>query len=66
MRCDPSFCSAYYYYIQFLRVEVSQNHPVIKAFCSLLLDMMVEGGGVGQKIRDAEEGRGPELHSHSH
>uniref|UniRef100_A0A3P8WTR2 Receptor for retinol uptake STRA6 n=3 Tax=Cynoglossus semilaevis TaxID=244447 RepID=A0A3P8WTR2_CYNSE len=55
-RTSETYDPAYYYYIQFLRVEVSQNHPVIKAFCSLLLDMMVEGGGVGQKIRDAEEG----------
>uniref|UniRef100_A0A3Q1FX49 Receptor for retinol uptake STRA6 n=1 Tax=Acanthochromis polyacanthus TaxID=80966 RepID=A0A3Q1FX49_9TELE len=34
----------------------SQSHPVMKAFCGLLLDMMVEGGRAGQKIRDAEEG----------
>lgn len=48
---------AYRYYTQFLKVEVSQSHPVLKAFCGLLLDMMVEGGRIGQKIRDAEEGR---------
>lgn len=48
---------AYRYYTHSLKVEVSQSHPVMKAFCGLLLDMMVEGGRVGQKIRDAEEGR---------
>ncbi|XP_047437455.1 receptor for retinol uptake stra6-like isoform X2 [Mugil cephalus] len=47
---------AYRYYTHFLKVEVSQSHPVLKAFCGLLLDMMVEGGRVGQKIKDAEEG----------
>uniref|UniRef100_A0A8C9YVR7 Receptor for retinol uptake STRA6 n=1 Tax=Sander lucioperca TaxID=283035 RepID=A0A8C9YVR7_SANLU len=44
------------YYAQSLKVEVSQSHPVMKAFCGLLLDIMIEGGRVGQKIRDAEEG----------
>ncbi|XP_047218563.1 receptor for retinol uptake stra6-like isoform X2 [Girardinichthys multiradiatus] len=47
---------AYRYYTQFLKVEVSQSHPVLKAFCGLLLDMMVEVGRAGQKVRDAEEG----------
>lgn len=28
----------------------------MKAFCGLLLDLMVEGGPVGRRIRDAEEG----------
>lgn len=50
---------AYRYYTHSLKVEVSQSHPVMKAFCGMLLDMMVEGGPVGQKIRDAEEGRDP-------
>ncbi|XP_031596819.1 receptor for retinol uptake stra6-like [Oreochromis aureus] len=49
---DPAYC----YYTHFLKVEVSQSHPVMKAFSGLLLDMMVEGGRAGQKIRDAEEG----------
>ncbi|XP_035765021.1 receptor for retinol uptake stra6-like [Neolamprologus brichardi] len=48
---DPAYC----YYTHFLKVEVSQSHPVMKAFCGLLLDMMVEGGRAGQKIQDAEE-----------
>uniref|UniRef100_A0A671VL93 Receptor for retinol uptake STRA6 n=1 Tax=Sparus aurata TaxID=8175 RepID=A0A671VL93_SPAAU len=55
-RTAESYDPAYSYYINSLKVEVSQSHPVMKAFCGLLLDMMVEGGRVGQKIRDAEEG----------
>ncbi|KAG7481819.1 hypothetical protein JOB18_006076 [Solea senegalensis] len=53
-RTAESYDPAYRYYTQFLRVEVSQSHPVMKAFCGLLLDMMVEGGRAGQKIQDAE------------
>lgn len=48
--------SAYKYYTNSLKVEVSQSHPVLKAFCGLLLDIMVENGPIVQKIRDAEEG----------
>ncbi|CAK6971539.1 receptor for retinol uptake stra6-like [Scomber scombrus] len=55
-RTAESFDPAYSYYTNFLKVEVSQSHPVMKAFCGILLDMMIEGGRVGQKIRDAEEG----------
>uniref|UniRef100_A0A3P8RKZ8 Receptor for retinol uptake STRA6 n=1 Tax=Amphiprion percula TaxID=161767 RepID=A0A3P8RKZ8_AMPPE len=55
-RTAESYDPAYKYYTHFLKVEVSQSHPVMKAFCGLLLDMMVEGGRAGQKIRDAEEG----------
>uniref|UniRef100_A0A3Q3W2E1 Receptor for retinol uptake STRA6 n=1 Tax=Mola mola TaxID=94237 RepID=A0A3Q3W2E1_MOLML len=55
-RTAESYDPAYRYYTHSLKVEVSQSHPVMKAFCGMLLDMMVEGGPVGQKIRDAEEG----------
>ncbi|XP_008293096.1 stimulated by retinoic acid gene 6 protein homolog [Stegastes partitus] len=55
-RTAESYDPAYEYYTNFLKVEVSQSHPVMKAFCGVLLDMMVEGGRAGQKIRDAEEG----------
>ncbi|KAM7424606.1 hypothetical protein PAMA_000794 [Pampus argenteus] len=55
-RTAESFDPAYNYYTYFLKVEVSQSHPVMKSFCGLLLDMMIEDGRVGQKIRDAEEG----------
>ncbi|XP_054892748.1 receptor for retinol uptake stra6-like isoform X1 [Poeciliopsis prolifica] len=55
-RTAQSYDPAYRYYTQFLKVEVSQSHPVLKAFCGLLLDVMVEVGRGGQKTRDAEEG----------
>ncbi|XP_034383953.1 receptor for retinol uptake stra6-like [Cyclopterus lumpus] len=55
-RTAESYDPAYRYYAHSLKVEVSQSHPVMKAFCGLLLDMMIEGGGAAQKIRDAEEG----------
>uniref|UniRef100_A0A4W6EFP9 Receptor for retinol uptake STRA6 n=1 Tax=Lates calcarifer TaxID=8187 RepID=A0A4W6EFP9_LATCA len=55
-RTSESYDPAYRYYTHFLKVEVSQSHPVMKAFCGLLLDMMVECGRAGQKIQDAEEG----------
>ncbi|KAI3377345.1 hypothetical protein L3Q82_008552 [Scortum barcoo] len=55
-RTAESYDPAYRYYTHSLKVEVSQSHPVMKAFCGLLLDIMVEGGRIGQKIRDAEEG----------
>ncbi|XP_071378929.1 receptor for retinol uptake stra6-like [Centroberyx affinis] len=55
-RSSESYDPAYRYYAHFLKVEVSQSHPVLKAFCGLLLDLLVQGGGAGQKMRDAEEG----------
>ncbi|KAG7242679.1 hypothetical protein INR49_020052 [Caranx melampygus] len=55
-RTAESHDPAYRYYTQFLKVEVSQSHPVMKAFCGLLLDMMIDVGRAGQKMRDAEEG----------
>ncbi|KAM8894043.1 receptor for retinol uptake stra6-like isoform 2-T2 [Spinachia spinachia] len=55
-RTAEAYDPAYRYYAHSLKVEVSQSHPVMKAFCGLLLDMMVEGGRAGQIIRDAEEG----------
>ncbi|XP_068173100.1 receptor for retinol uptake stra6-like [Antennarius striatus] len=51
-RYDP----AYRYYTQALKVEVSQSHPVLKAFCGLLLDLMVEGGHARRNAKDIEEG----------
>ncbi|XP_075892044.1 receptor for retinol uptake stra6-like [Nelusetta ayraudi] len=55
-RTAESFDPAYKYYTNSLKVEVSQSHPVLKAFCGLLLDIMVENGPIVQKMRDAEEG----------
>ncbi|TNM90758.1 hypothetical protein fugu_003047 [Takifugu bimaculatus] len=60
-RSAENYDPAYRYYTHSLKVEVSQSHPVMKAFCGLLLDLMVESGPVGRKMRDAEEGRDPEL-----
>uniref|UniRef100_A0A4W6EI03 Receptor for retinol uptake STRA6 n=1 Tax=Lates calcarifer TaxID=8187 RepID=A0A4W6EI03_LATCA len=36
-RTSESYDPAYRYYTHFLKVEVSQSHPVMKAFCGLLL-----------------------------
>ncbi|XP_037550539.1 receptor for retinol uptake stra6-like [Nematolebias whitei] len=52
-RTAESYDPAFYYYTHFLKVEVSQTHPVLKAFCGLLLDMMIELRA-GQK-KDPEE-----------
>ncbi|XP_029904466.1 receptor for retinol uptake stra6-like [Myripristis murdjan] len=55
-RTSESYDPAYRYYAHSLKVEVSQSHPVMKAFCGLLLDILVQSGSAGQKMRDAEEG----------
>ncbi|XP_076002994.1 receptor for retinol uptake stra6-like [Genypterus blacodes] len=55
-RTAESYDPAYYYYSHFLKVEVSQTHPVMKAFCGQLLDMLVQCGSAGRKMREAEEG----------
>lgn len=54
-RTSEAYDPAYSYYTNALRVEISQSHPVMKAFCGLLLDLMMEGGRARQK-KDAEEG----------
>ncbi|XP_056135324.1 receptor for retinol uptake stra6-like [Lampris incognitus] len=55
-RTAESHDPAYRYYAHYLKIEVSQSHPVMKAFCGLLLDVIIQGGSAGQKMRDAEEG----------
>ncbi|XP_017282207.1 receptor for retinol uptake stra6 [Kryptolebias marmoratus] len=55
-RTTESYDPAFQYYTHFLKVEVSQTHPVLKAFCGLLLDMKAEFSRAGQKIKDPEEG----------
>ncbi|XP_030231949.1 receptor for retinol uptake stra6 [Gadus morhua] len=55
-RRAESYDPAYRYYAHFLKVEVNQSHPVLKAFCGLLLDIQIQKGGAAKKIRDAEEG----------
>ncbi|XP_041966179.1 receptor for retinol uptake stra6 [Alosa sapidissima] len=47
---DPSYrCYAHY-----LKIEVSQSHPVMKAFCGMLLHICSQDGV--PRTRDAEEG----------
>uniref|UniRef100_A0A8C4HB46 Receptor for retinol uptake STRA6 n=1 Tax=Dicentrarchus labrax TaxID=13489 RepID=A0A8C4HB46_DICLA len=53
-RTAESYDPAYRYYTHSLKVEVSQSHPVMKAFCGLLLDMMIECGRVGLVSRIQE------------
>ncbi|XP_023671683.2 receptor for retinol uptake stra6 [Paramormyrops kingsleyae] len=49
---DPGYCCYSYY----LMMEASQSHPVMKAFCGLLLCSVLGGGIPGLQLRDAEEG----------
>uniref|UniRef100_A0A3B4B2H3 Receptor for retinol uptake STRA6 n=1 Tax=Periophthalmus magnuspinnatus TaxID=409849 RepID=A0A3B4B2H3_9GOBI len=55
-RSSQDYDPAYRFYTQFLAVEVSQTHPVMKAFCGILLDLMMEGGRAAHKIQQVEEG----------
>ncbi|XP_055011105.1 receptor for retinol uptake stra6 [Boleophthalmus pectinirostris] len=54
-RSVEAFDPAYRCYAHYLKIEVSQSHPVMKAFCGLLLQ---SGGpdGAALRPRDAEEG----------
>lgn len=55
--CRPLCLSAAYRcYAHYLKIEVSQSHPVMKAFCGMLLQSMSEEAGAAQRSRDAEEG----------
>ncbi|KAL1007589.1 hypothetical protein UPYG_G00088800 [Umbra pygmaea] len=54
-RASETYDPAYRYYAHYLKVEVSQSHPVMKAFCRLALEA-VAGGSAAQKMEDAEEG----------
>ncbi|KAG5839531.1 hypothetical protein ANANG_G00205950 [Anguilla anguilla] len=51
-----AFDPGYRCYAHYLKIEVSQSHPVMKAFCGMLLQSAGQEGGAGQKMRDAEEG----------
>ncbi|XP_030620983.1 receptor for retinol uptake stra6-like [Chanos chanos] len=55
-RGSELFDPGYRCYAHFLKLEVSQAHPVMKAFCGLLLHSTGQESSAGQKIRDAEEG----------
>uniref|UniRef100_A0A8C5GBP9 Receptor for retinol uptake STRA6 n=2 Tax=Gouania willdenowi TaxID=441366 RepID=A0A8C5GBP9_GOUWI len=51
-----AFDPAYRCYAHYLKIEVSQSHPVMKAFCGILLQSMGPEGKAAQRTRDAEEG----------
>ncbi|XP_055048241.2 receptor for retinol uptake stra6 isoform X1 [Misgurnus anguillicaudatus] len=50
------FDPGYRCYAHYLKIEVSQSHPVMKAFCGLLLQTTGQNNLSLQRIRDAEEG----------
>lgn len=55
----PSFLclsAAYRCYAHYLKIEVSQSHPVMKAFCGVLLQSVGQESNGAQRSRDAEEG----------
>ncbi|KAL2093243.1 hypothetical protein ACEWY4_010555 [Coilia grayii] len=49
-----AFDPCYRCYAHYLKIEVSQSHPVMKAFCGMLLQSY--GQDAGPRTRDAEEG----------
>ncbi|KAM8751602.1 receptor for retinol uptake stra6 isoform 1-T3 [Acanthopagrus schlegelii] len=51
-----AFDPAYRCYAHYLKIEVSQSHPVMKAFCGLLLQSVGQESNAAQRSRDAEEG----------
>lgn len=53
---SPCLSAAYRCYAHYLKIEVSQSHPVMKAFCGLLLQSGGQEGGAAPRSRDAEEG----------
>lgn len=48
--------TAYRCYAHYLKIEVSQSHPVMKAFCGMLLQSLDQENKAVQAARDAEEG----------
>ncbi|XP_045893936.1 receptor for retinol uptake stra6 [Micropterus dolomieu] len=51
-----AFDPAYRCYAHYLKIEVSQSHPVMKAFCGMLLHSLGQEINAAQRPRDAEEG----------
>ncbi|XP_062998273.1 receptor for retinol uptake STRA6 [Elgaria multicarinata webbii] len=51
-----AFDPGYRTYCYYLKTEVSQSHPVMKAFCVLLLQLHGPQGPAGLQPRDVEEG----------
>nr|XP_061812866.1 receptor for retinol uptake stra6-like [Nerophis lumbriciformis] len=50
------FDPAYRCYAHYLKIEVCQSHPVMKAFCGMLLQSADSKNNVVQRSRDTEEG----------
>ncbi|XP_051979221.1 receptor for retinol uptake stra6-like [Xyrauchen texanus] len=55
-RSVEAFDPGYRCYAHYLKIEVSQSHPVMKAFCGLLLQTKGQDNVSAQRMRDAEEG----------
>ncbi|AWP08403.1 putative stimulated by retinoic acid 6 protein -like [Scophthalmus maximus] len=51
-----AFDPAYRCYAHYLKIEVSQSHPVMKAFCGTLLQSVGQESNAAQRSRDGEEG----------
>ncbi|CAL8261881.1 unnamed protein product [Merluccius merluccius] len=55
-RSVEAFDPAYRCYAHYLKIEVSQSHPVMKAFCGMLLQSAGQDTDPMRRERDAEEG----------
>ncbi|NXX99989.1 STRA6 protein, partial [Centropus bengalensis] len=51
-----TFDPGYHTYCHYLKIEVSQSHPVMKAFCLLLLQLAKSEGPPGLQASNVEEG----------
>uniref|UniRef100_A0A8B9GCS6 Receptor for retinol uptake STRA6 n=1 Tax=Amazona collaria TaxID=241587 RepID=A0A8B9GCS6_9PSIT len=51
-----TFDPGYHAYCHYLKIEVSQSHPVMKAFCLLLLQLARPEGPLGLQPSNMEEG----------
>uniref|UniRef100_A0A8C0AQK1 Receptor for retinol uptake STRA6 n=1 Tax=Buteo japonicus TaxID=224669 RepID=A0A8C0AQK1_9AVES len=55
-RSVETFDPGYHTYCHYLKIEVSQSHPVMKAFCLLLLQLARPEGPPGLQASNVEEG----------
>ncbi|XP_071610681.1 receptor for retinol uptake STRA6 isoform X2 [Heliangelus exortis] len=55
-RSVETFDPGYHTYCHYLKIEVSQSHPVMKAFCLLLLQPAKPQGTAGLRATNIEEG----------
>nr|XP_040018437.1 receptor for retinol uptake stra6 [Gasterosteus aculeatus aculeatus] len=51
-----AFDPAYRCYAHYLKIEVSQSHPVMKAFCGMMLQSVGQESSAAEGSRGAEEG----------